>query len=91
MENLQESFTLPGTLEAWEDLTLAAEVAGPVRSIGCGKGSGCAGDETILRIDPETAETNLDRARAEFAVREKQFAPAGKAAGAEIHQPAGIR
>ncbi|HEX9874811.1 MAG TPA: hypothetical protein VGA43_10650, partial [Deferrimonas sp.] len=38
-QNLQERFTLPGNLEAWEDLTLAAELDGPVRWIGPKEGA----------------------------------------------------
>ncbi|MFA5516395.1 MAG: efflux RND transporter periplasmic adaptor subunit [Desulfuromonadales bacterium] len=73
LADLQETFTLPGSLEAWEDLTLAAEVAGPVRWIGVREGDRVRRGEPLLRIDPETAEANLARARAEFAVREKQL------------------
>ncbi|NOQ41664.1 MAG: hypothetical protein GQ563_04090, partial [Desulfuromusa sp.] len=33
LDDLIETFILPATLEAWEDLTLAAEIAGSVRKI----------------------------------------------------------
>lgn len=73
-EDLEETFTLPGSLEAWEDLTLAAEVAGPVRWIGPPEGGRVQRGEAILRIDPESAQANLSRSRAEFAVQEKRLA-----------------
>lgn len=72
-EDLQEVFTLPGTLEAWEDLTLAAELAGAVRWIGPQEGARLRPGEALLRIDPETQEANLARAEAEFELRQKQL------------------
>ncbi|ALC16942.1 RND family efflux transporter, MFP subunit [Desulfuromonas soudanensis] len=70
-QDLQERFTLPGNLEAWEDLTLAAELDGPVRWIGPKEGSRLAAGEAILRIDPETQEANLASARTESQLKER--------------------
>ncbi len=71
--DLQERFTLPGTLEAWEDLTLAAEEAGVVRWIGPQEGDEVEKDAAILRIDPETLEANLARDQAEFDLQQNHF------------------
>ncbi|WP_305041857.1 efflux RND transporter periplasmic adaptor subunit [Geoalkalibacter sp.] len=71
--DLAETFTLPATLEAWEDLTLAAEIAGPVRFIGPREGDRVAKDEVILRIDSEAREADLAKAKAEFEVRQSHL------------------
>ena len=39
-QDLEERFTLPASLAAWEDLTLAAEIAGPVDWVEPGPGAG---------------------------------------------------
>jgi membrane fusion protein, multidrug efflux system len=72
-EDLQETFTLPGTLEAWEDLTLAAEIPGPVRWIGPREGDRLKAGEPILRIDPETLEANRSRDQAAFELSQRQY------------------
>lgn len=71
--DLAETFTLPATLEAWEDLLLAAEIAGPVRVVERREGDRVLKGEVILRIDPEARKADLDRARAEFDVQRSQF------------------
>ncbi len=65
-QDLEETFVLPANLEAWEDLTLAAEQAGAVRWIGPKEGDRLKQGEPILKIDPETLEANLSRDRAEY-------------------------
>lgn len=72
-EDVQETFTLPGTLEAWEDLTLAAELAGAVRWIGASEGDRIRQGEVLVRIDPEAVEAELGRAEAEFELQEKNL------------------
>jgi membrane fusion protein, multidrug efflux system len=73
IEDLRETFTLPGTLEAWEDLTLSAEVAGPVRWIGPHEGMTVRKGEPILRIDPDTMEAGLARDQADFELQRRQL------------------
>lgn len=72
-QDLQETFTLPGILEAWEDLTLAAEMAGPVRSIGLREGDRVKKGEAILRIDPERREAELARDQVEYELQQKRM------------------
>ncbi len=72
-QNLQETFTLPGILEAWEDLTLAAEMAGPVRSIALKEGDPVKKGEAILRIDPEQREAELARDQVEYELQQKRM------------------
>ncbi|WP_305043886.1 efflux RND transporter periplasmic adaptor subunit [Geoalkalibacter sp.] len=71
--DLAETFTLPATLEAWEDLTLAAEIAGPVRFIGPREGDRVAKGQVILRIDSEARQADLARAKAEFEVQQSHL------------------
>lgn len=72
-EDLQETFTLPGTLEAWEDLTLAAEISGPVRWVGPREGDRIKAGEAILRIDPETLDANRSRDQAAYELSQRQY------------------
>ncbi len=72
-QDLQETFSLPGTLEAWEDLTLAAEMAGPIRWIGPKEGDRVKKDEAILRIDPEQREAELARDQVEYELQKKRM------------------
>lgn len=69
--DLAETFTLPGTLEAWEDLTLAAELAGAVRWTGPEEGTRLSPGQEILRIDPDTMQANLAQAQADYDLRRK--------------------
>jgi membrane fusion protein, multidrug efflux system len=83
-EDLRESFTLPGGLEAWEDLTLAAELAGVVRWIGPKEGERVREGEAILRIDPEAIEAALARDRADFELQKRQLARLEELAGSNF-------
>jgi len=71
--DMRETFTLPGTLEAWEDLILAAELAGAVRGIGPREGARVRKGEAILRIDPETMEAGLARDQADYELQKRQL------------------
>ncbi len=71
--NLQETFTLPGNLEAWENLTLAAEYGGPVRWIGPAEGDPLQTGDAILRIDTDRVKANLKRDKTAFEVQQKEF------------------
>lgn len=73
-EDLDESLTLPGTLEAWEDLTLAAELPGMVKAIGLREGDRVVRGEVIARIDPEAQEAELIKAQADLSLQKKNLA-----------------
>ncbi len=68
-QNLREQLTLPGSLEAWEDLLLSAEIDGPVRWIGPLEGDRLKKGEVIMTIDPDSRQASLDRAKAECELR----------------------
>jgi len=70
-QDLAEQITLPGSLEAWEDLTLAAEIAGPVDWVGPKEGDFLAAGAAILTIDSVAQKANLARDRVAAEVRQK--------------------
>lgn len=71
--DLEERFTLPASLEAWEDLILAAEIAGPVRKLNFREGERVAAGEILLEIDPETVQSNLNREQENFNVTKRKL------------------
>ena len=73
LENVEESFTLPGTLEAWENLTLSLEQAGPIRWIGPKEGDRLRKGEAILRIDSAVYESQEARNRVDYEVKKKNL------------------
>jgi membrane fusion protein (multidrug efflux system) len=71
VQDLEEHFTLPGSLQAWQDLTLAAEIAGPVDWVGPHEGEILASGQKILTIDSVSQEANLERNRVDAKVKQK--------------------
>ncbi len=71
VQDLEERFTLPASLEAWEDLTLAAEIAGPVDWVGPSEGETLAAGQKILTIDSVSQRANLERDRVDAKVKQK--------------------
>ncbi len=69
--DLIEEFTLPGSLEAWKDLTLSAEVAGPIERIGAEEGATVTAGQTLVQIDTLTLQANRESARSVFDLRQK--------------------
>lgn len=72
-KSINETFTLPGTLEAWENISLAAELAGPIRWIGPDEGDVLEQNEPILRIDTDTVKANLKRDRTNFEIQQREL------------------
>lgn len=73
LENLTDTLTLPASLEAWEDLTLAAETAGAVWKINFQEGGQVKKGEVLLEIDPETVKSYLRRDEQNVAVLERKL------------------
>ncbi len=71
--DLQETFSLPASLEAWEDLVLAAEIAGPVRKLNFREGDQVAAGDVLLEIDPETVQSNLNREQENYNVTKRKL------------------
>lgn len=72
-EKMVETFTLPGSLEAWEDLVLAAELGGPVRWIGPEEGDALQVDQEILKIDTDTLQADFDRHKIAFEIKQRKL------------------
>lgn len=73
-QELKERFTLPASLHAWEDLTLAAEIAGPVDWVGPHEGATLKAGQKILTIDSVSQKANLERDRVDAKVKQKAMA-----------------
>ncbi len=73
LDDMTETFTLPANLEAWEDLTLAAEIAGVVDSIHFEEGDRVQVDQILLEIDPETIKSYLHRDQQNAAVIQRKL------------------
>ncbi len=70
-QDLEERFSLPGSLYAWEDLTLAAEIAGPVDWVGPEEGEMLTSGQKIMTIDSVSQKANLERNRVDAEIKEK--------------------
>ena len=70
-QDLEERFSLPGSLHAWEDLTLAAEIAGPVDWVGPEEGEMLTAGQKIMTIDSVSQRANLERNRVDADIKEK--------------------
>lgn len=71
VQDLAERITLPGTLQAWEDLTLAAEIAGPIDWVGPAEGELLQAGQTIMTIDSVSQQARLERDRVDAEVQQK--------------------
>jgi membrane fusion protein (multidrug efflux system) len=72
-ETVAEAFTLPGTLEAWEDITLSLEQPGPIKWIGPKEGDRVRAGDEILRIDKESLLASHARNQTDFDIKKKQL------------------
>ncbi len=70
---LTDTFTLPASLEAWEDLMLAAETSGAVWKINFQEGDHVKKGDVLLEIDPETVRSYLRRDKQNVAVLTKKL------------------
>ena len=70
---ITETFTLPGHLEAWEDLILSAELAGPVRWVGPQEGDPLTAGQKILKIDTDTLSADYDRDSSDWQVKAQKL------------------
>lgn len=73
LSDLTETFTLPANLEAWEDLVISAELAGPVRKIHYQEGQRVKAGSVLLEIDPDTVRSNLARDKENYAVTKRKL------------------
>ena len=72
-QDVEETFTLPGTLEAWENLTLSLEQPGTILWVGPSEGDRLKTGDEILRIDKEALLSQHARNGTEYDIRKKQL------------------
>jgi membrane fusion protein (multidrug efflux system) len=71
--DLTEYFTLPGSLEAWEDLVLSAEIAGPVRQLLVVEGDRVKAGQPLLEIDSDTIQSTYQRDLENYQVIQRKY------------------
>lgn len=71
--DLTQTFILPAGLEAWEDLVISAEIAGPVNKINFSEGASVRKGDVLLEIDPETLKRSLERDEENYAVAKRKL------------------
>jgi membrane fusion protein (multidrug efflux system) len=71
--DVEETFALPGTLEAWEDITLSLEQPGTILWIGPSEGDRLKAGDEILRIDKEALLAQHASNGTDFDIRKKQL------------------
>ena len=62
---LEDKFTLTGTVDGWENITISAEVAGKIEWKGVETGDAVKKDEELFRIDTETMKVRYEQAKAQ--------------------------
>jgi len=72
-ETVEETFTLPGTLEAWQNLTLSLEQSGPITWVGPREGDRIKAGQAILMIDTRMLETQHERNSQVYDLKVKQL------------------
>ncbi|MCK5352402.1 efflux RND transporter periplasmic adaptor subunit [bacterium] len=72
-QDVEETFTLPGTLEAWENLTLSLEQPGAIVWVGPSEGDRLKTGDEILRIDKEALLSQHARNKTDYDIREKNL------------------
>jgi membrane fusion protein (multidrug efflux system) len=72
-ETVEETFTLPGTLEAWKNLTLSLEQSGPIKWVGPNEGDRVKTGQAILMIDTVLLENQHARNDLEYNLKIKQL------------------
>jgi len=83
-ETVEETFVLPGTLEAWQNLTLSLEQSGPIEWVGPREGDRVRADQPILMIDKSLLETQHARNQMEFDLARKQLERVMKLYGKQL-------
>ena len=73
LSDLTETFTLPANLEAWEDLTLAAELPGSIYKIYFKEGDHVKAGQVLLEIDPDTIQNLLEKGQNDFTLVENKL------------------
>lgn len=71
--DLTEYFTLPSSLEAWEDLIISAEIAGPVRKLHVAEGDRVKFGAPLLEIDSDSIRSAHQRDLKNYQVAKRKL------------------
>lgn len=70
---LEDKFTLMGTVDAWESVTISAEVAGKIEWKGVEQGDTVKKGQDLFRIDTEAIQTRYEQAKAQAKLAAQEF------------------
>lgn len=73
LQDITDYYTLPGTVEAWDDITVPSEISGPVTWIGKEEGSFVKQGEAILKINTDNLLANLNSAKVQLEDDKKEY------------------
>ncbi len=72
-QELRDRLTLTGTVYPWEDVTIAAETAGPIDWKGVDSGDSVTKGQELFRIDSEALQAALEEAEARARLSTQEF------------------
>lgn len=73
LSNIDDYYTVPGVVEAWDDIIVPSETSGPVTWIGKEEGSFIEKGEPILKINTDNLQANLNSAKVQLEDDRKEF------------------
>jgi len=72
-QTLTDILTLPGTIEAYEDIDLAAKISGTVEWIGPKEGDRVKKGEKLLEIDVKAIKAQVEKAQTSYELAESKY------------------
>lgn len=73
LDDITDYYTLPGVAEAWEDITVPAEISGPITNITSIEGQYVKMNDPILRINSDNVAANLNTAKVQHENEKKEY------------------
>lgn len=73
LSDIDDYYTVPGIVEAWDDITVPSETSGPITWIGKEEGSFIKKGEPILKINTDNLQANLNSAKVQLEDDKKEF------------------
>ena len=73
LSDIDDFYTVPGIVEAWDDITVPSETSGPITWIGKEEGSFIEKGEPILKINTDNLQANLNSAKLQLEDDKKEF------------------
>lgn len=70
---LEDKFTLTGTIDGWENVTISAEVAGKIEWKGIETGDAVKKGQELFRIDTEAMQVRYEQAKAQALLAAQEF------------------